>query len=57
MLNMLPQGRCKNPRCNDTLFVKSRLCPSCRWAARRGLMWGGVIGGIVVAVLKWWVSR
>lgn len=42
--------RCVNPRCRDV--SKHRLCLSCRYALKWGLFIGGVIGGIVAALLK-----
>lgn len=42
--------RCNNPRCRDR--CEGRLCPSCRYMGKMGIFAGGVLVGVVVAVLK-----
>ena len=47
---------CQNRRCKDPLAPMSRdwLCPSCKFIGRAGMMIGGLVVGIVGALLKWW---
>lgn len=49
--------QCLNPRCDEVINVAGGpsgeiVCPSCRYAGRAGMFAGGVILGIIIAIIK-----
>jgi hypothetical protein len=44
---------CANPKCKEPLIDDMRvICPACLLMGRRGVLAGGIIVGVVVAILK-----